>query len=782
MPVQHRWTLAGLLAAGTLGLVAVAGLAHDTGRLAYRVPPGHAQNQLTLRVSGANIELLDGATGAVLQSRPLAGTQGVTIQGGPGKGDDSLTVDLGGGAMPLPDGIHFAGSAGGYNTLLVTGGEAAPGSYQATGPGEGVVTHAGTRVFFSNLAPVTDTTIATNFTITATAGIEVINIVNGPPCGLGCQTTQVNSPSFESVTFAHKTNVTLNGAAGADTFNLNNSSPATGLSKLVIAAAGNSGDAMSIVNFNLPGGTLSLANAITVTQSGILTVGNLAVHAAGTINLGNFSNHVTTVAGNTTASGAIFNFASSVPTLTVGTVEGIAGITTLNGSVEIQNTNPGGALVVSNAITTAGGGITLFADHMTINAALNAGAGTAYVDNETVSEPIALGTKPANTLGLLQSDLNEITAGTLRIGDFGADTGGLTVTANISATVGWSTLDLRQATNIDEVFSATLTVPDLALQTNGGSVTFQYTFNQVSTLAGVTRGGSFSFRDGGHTTIGTVGGVSGLNSAGGTISVSTNKGGITVDQAVLSGAGSIFLNANESASPVDTITVDPGVVVSSTTSDINLWAADQVNLGSGSVVAAGGAGNVFIIFSLNDIDGVGGGTIAGTVASTNPILREDSADGTLLVDFTAGASLPNGLTYNGGTGLTGLTMSDAGGSSPHQYSASGNGMSRDFASLIHCDRVQVMTVNGGSAADTFFFRPDAGTVFHAIGGPDSRAPGDTLLLALLGVTNPTLSITSFDATGATGQWTFGNRQPVYFTGIDTFGNLTYQLHLPLVRK
>ena len=785
MAIQHRWTLAGLLAAATLGLVAAAWLVlgQHSGSLTYAIPPGQAQSQLTLRVAGANIELFDATTGAVLQSRPLAGAHGVTIQGGAGRDNDSLTVDLTGGAMPLPDGIHFDASAGGYNTLDLTGGEAGPGSYQATGPGSGVVTHGGTRVFFSNLAPVMDTITTTNFTINVPAGIDVVSIANGASCGSGCQTTKVSSPSFESVTFAHKTNVTINGAAGADTFNLNNSIPATGLSKLVINAAGNPTDTMTIVNFNLPSGTLALSNAMTVTQSGILTVGNLAVHANGQVALSNPSNQVSTVAGSTSGSGATFSLASSVPTLTVGAVEGIAGITTVAGTVFIEVVNNGGALVVNNAIASGGGPITLYADHMTLNAALNAGAGTTYLDNWTVTEPIALGTKPANTLGLLQSDLNQIIAGTLRFGDSASDTGSLTVTANIAAPAGWTTLDLRQATNINEEFSAILTVPNLALRTGGGSVNFGFSNNQVSTVAGATQGGAFIFEVGGHTTIGSVAGLNGLNTAGGAIGLGSHKDGITVDKALLAGSGSIDLVANEGANPDDSITVDPGVVVSSTARDINLWAADRVDLGSGSVVAAGGAGNVTILFNFSDTDGLGGATIAGTLASPNhPIVDGGDADGTLLVDFTSGASLPNELSYNGGLGLKGLTMSDAGSNSPHEYSASGFGMGRDLASLIHCDRVQVMTVIGGNAADGFEVGPDASTTFHVIGGPPGTAPGDTLFINEIGATNPTLTITSFDATGAAGQWTFGNRLPVYFTGIDTFANLYSQLHLPLVRR
>jgi hypothetical protein len=735
-------------------------------------------------VSGPNLVLLDGATQAVLQSRPLAGTQGVTIQGAPGNVDDALTVDLSGGAPALPDGIHFDGGAGGYDSLVLAGGEAGPGSYQATGPGSGLVTHAGTRVYFSNLEPILDTSASAILTITATAGNDVISVADGPSCGAGCQTTIVSVPPFEPCTFARKTNVTISGGNGADTFIVTNTVPATGLSKLVLDGGGNPGDAIGITHFNLTGGTLSLTNVISVTQSGIIPVTNLAVHAAGLVNLGNFSNTVTTVADNSTGSGAGFIFASSSPTLTVGTVEGIVGVTTLNGPVEIDNVTSGDTVVISDAIATAGGGVNLFADHMTFNAALNAGSGTVYLDNETSSEPIVLGTKPATMLGLLQSDLNHITAGLLQIGDFNTDTGGLTVTAAIAAPAGWSTLHLRQHATIEASFSTGLTVPNLAARAHAGKVDIGFSTNHVGVLAGATSDGAFNYEDTGHVTVGTVAGVSGISTAGGDINVGTHSGGLTVNNNLLAGAGTIDLGANESASTTDDLIVGPGAVVSTTAGNIFMQAGDHLTLGPGSVVDAGGAGNAFLAFSVSDTDNLGGGTIDGTLASAShiPQMEGGGADETLLIDFTAGANLPNDLIYDGGDGQNAVTMSDAGGSSPHRYDASGTGMSRDLASLIHTNRVQVVTDIGGSGADQFGFRADAGTVFHAIGGLPGSPPGDELFVSMVSATNPTLAVTSFDATGLTGQWTFGNRLPVDFTGIDSFFNLSRQVYLPLVRR
>ena len=792
----HRWILAGLVLTGTLGLAGAAlrvmtsvapGPLGQADWLTYGAPAAGGAQALTLRASGGALELVDDASQTVLQSRPLAGLDGVAIQGAPGNVDDTLTVDLSGGPLALPGGIHFDGGAGGFDTLVLTGGDPAPGSYQATGAQAGILTQGGTRVVFSNLEPVTNTAASPTFVISGTAAGEAITIGNGGlGCLGGCQLTKVSSPTFESVAFAHKISVTVKGLAGADTFTLNNSLPATGLSQLTLDAGGNAGDVIGITQFNLPAGTLVLTKVISVSQSGVLAVANLAVQAAGQVSLGNFSNQVTTMAGATTGSGSLFGFASAAPTLTVGTVQGLSGLSTANGPVQFDDLTLGSTLVVSQGIHTSGGPINLFADHLNLNAPVDAGAGVVYLDNETFSEPIELGTKSPTRLSLLQTELNRITASRLLIGNFGTDTGGLTVTADLAAPPGWSTLELRQDAAIEEVFSATVSVPNLALLTHSGEVNFGANqFGHVSTLAGATQGGAFSYVGAGHISIGTVGGLSGISTAGGSLFVSTRSGGLTVHQPVFSGAGTLQLFADENAGPSDNIVVDAGVVVSAT-NDIFLVAGDQINLQAGSVVAAGGAGHVGIDFSSSDTDNIGGGYFAGSISAAHniPQAAGGNADETLTVDFQAGAALPNDLLYDGGNGLNNVIVSDAGALSPHEYFAAGAGVSRDFASLIHLSRVQNVTVIGGSGADQFGGGPDAGVTLHFVGGLPGVAVGDELSLNFISThsLNPSLAITSFDARGASGQWSFSNRQPVTFSGIDTFDNLSLKVYLPLTRR
>jgi hypothetical protein len=91
-------------------------------------------------------------------------------------------------------------------------------------------------------------------------------------------------------------------------------------------------------------------------------------------------------------------------------------------------------ITVLGAISTTGGAISLNGDTMLLLAAVNAGAGTVSLGVNTPGQPIDLGTNPsAGSLGLSNTDLGQVTAGTLVVG--GATAGDVTVTAPISLTL-----------------------------------------------------------------------------------------------------------------------------------------------------------------------------------------------------------------------------------------------------------------------------------------------------------------------------------------------------------
>src|SRR4029450_2605160 len=58
------------------------------------------------------------------------------------------------------------------------------------------------NITFSGLAPVTDTVAAGMYTVTGTASTDTITVADGAVVG-GAQTTQISSPTFESISFAN---------------------------------------------------------------------------------------------------------------------------------------------------------------------------------------------------------------------------------------------------------------------------------------------------------------------------------------------------------------------------------------------------------------------------------------------------------------------------------------------------------------------------------------------------------------------------------------------------
>jgi hypothetical protein len=195
----------------------------------------HGANHFLLRRAGANLQLLNTDTGALLRNVALERTSAVSIAGADGHINNTLTLDFSGGSLAVPGGISYAGGRGGYNVLALRGGHFAHEREVAHTPHAGLMVLDDTTVHYAQIAPINDTISATNYTLNATAAAETINVVNGPILS-GVQTTQVNSSgsTFELVNFAHKTNVTINGNGGGDTFNLNSTLAGVGLSTLAV--------------------------------------------------------------------------------------------------------------------------------------------------------------------------------------------------------------------------------------------------------------------------------------------------------------------------------------------------------------------------------------------------------------------------------------------------------------------------------------------------------------------------------------------------------------------
>ena len=170
---------------------------------------------------------------------------------------------------------------------------------------------------------------------------------------------------------------------------------------------------------------------------------------------------------------------------------------------------------------------------MTLSQQVNSGTATTTLLPATVALGISLGSKPGGTLGLNASDLNNITAGALQLGNTTTFTGNIDVTANIIAAC-----DLEHA----QLFSSTGTVrPNPAARSTvanlvpnaGGGVTLNNSGNTVGAIWGGTNGtnNAFGFTNSTSLTVGgpAPGNTQGLKTGGGSVTIAAGgSGSLTV--------------------------------------------------------------------------------------------------------------------------------------------------------------------------------------------------------------------------------------------------------------
>src|SRR5262249_42569892 len=85
------------------------------------------------------------------------------------------------------------------------------------------------------------------------------------------------------------------------------------------------------------------------------------------------------------------------------------------------------------------------------------------------------------------------------------------------------------------------------------------------------------------------------------------------------------------------------------------------------------------------------------------------------------------------------------------------------------------TVNGGTGSHTFNVTPTANCAITVNGGPPTTPPGDALNVNVAGTADPTLTITGNNGGSLSGMYTFGDRQPVNFTSIESLSPTTADL-------
>jgi hypothetical protein len=343
----------------------------------------HGANHFVLRRAGGRLQLLDTDTGVMLRNVAFARTSRVSIAGAGGRVDNTLTLDFSGGSLAVPGGIDYRGGRGGYNVLALRGGHFASEREVAHTPHSGLLVVGHTTIHYAQIAPINDTASATNVTYNGTAAAETISVVTGPIVGV-TQTTQINSGSFEAINFANKTNVTINGNGGGDTFNLNSTTPAAGLSTLAVdSTSGGVSSTFNVlampssVSVSLVGGGNDTANIGTGSAQSISSPiaitdppSFIAVNVNDSADAG--SSRFVTLSSNGT-----INTISGLDLSTItAKVSDISGITVSGGSA-------GNTFVVSGVAGPGGG---------TMPVALNSGTGvdSTFVQNIGAATSVAI--------------------------------------------------------------------------------------------------------------------------------------------------------------------------------------------------------------------------------------------------------------------------------------------------------------------------------------------------------------------------------------------------------
>lgn len=426
------------------------------------------------------------------------------------------------------------------------------------------------------------------------------------------------------------------------------------------------------------GGTVSSTGTGTITVVGTggsgtsLNSGVDVEGAAALLTSASGAIDITGVAGDGTADGAIGVLASTGGKITatgtatitisgtgaVGTAdtegfrtEGAGSeVNTVNGNFSITATAGGAVgsqaiLLNGGALNSTGvGNVTLIADSMSLaGGTIGAGANTVTLRQKTNGTAINLGTETAGTLSLTDPELDNITAGTIIVGD--ANTGTVTISAEISRAAA-ANLNVTSGGTNNIAFDAG------SLDANGGNVT-------------LTAGGAIT----------TSAAATDVRAANLTANAAT---GIDLDTAVTSisasttGAGAIVLDEADGATLTSitaangSITITTGgatqvtSVVSTTDNDANDISI-TTSTGDMTVVTvtagAGVAGDVTLQATAGSIldDGVNATLVTGDAVGLSAGVDIGAPGAVAMIDTTANSWA---LSAGGGVGTHGIWATD----------------------------------------------------------------------------------------------------------------------------
>jgi mucin-19 len=369
-----------------------------------------------------------------------------------------------------------------------------------------------------------------------------------------------------------------------DTINIGSST----ISKLAVS---NSGQAVTFTDIGgIDLGSVDGVTGITATTFNLTTSGAITNSVASTI-----SGVTTLVAGagnDITLDNASNAFGTVLVTsgkdvVLVDTDAITLGASTISGTLDVT---AGGILTIGGAVGATGGATTLTANAMAIGAALDGTGQIVTLKPADSSTAINLGTG-TGALDLTNTEIDYITATTLRIGADDASTGAITVSSDITP-ANTATLHLRTPSTITGTDGGIIET-NLAL-TAGDLVNFTSGNTAVTKLAVSNSGQAVTFTDIGGIDLGSVDGVIGITAT--TFNLTTS--GAITNSVASTISGTTTLNADENNITLD-LANELGTVSVTSADDLTLVDASTLSLGAisgvtGDLVATATAGNIEI--------------------------------------------------------------------------------------------------------------------------------------------------------------------------------------------
>lgn len=231
--------LAGLLALAT-GAGAATSLVIDAGARGGTGASSAADDHVRIVRNGETLEVYLGGT--LSRSIDFASLGSLTVNGS--DDDDTLTVDFAGGNPIPPGGLAYHGGANVTrtgDTLRLANGTVVAMAYRFFNPTDGTIDVDGRTITFTGLEPVVDLVAAASLVVSGTGAPNAITYRTGSSADRGL----VAVDNFETVEFANKTTLVINGLDGDDDIVLNNPNTPTGLTAVVVNG-GNGNDTISV--------------------------------------------------------------------------------------------------------------------------------------------------------------------------------------------------------------------------------------------------------------------------------------------------------------------------------------------------------------------------------------------------------------------------------------------------------------------------------------------------------------------------------------------------------